>query len=95
MHDKFISIKEALNTNPGLTSVRNFLKQAEVIENFFSVFPEMEKVVKPVNVIKKTLLLSVESSVLKSELKFNQAIMIEKINKYFNEERVTSIRFVS
>jgi hypothetical protein len=55
----------------------------------------MEKVVKPVNVIKKTLLLSVESSVLKSELKFNQAIMIEKINKYFNEERVTSIRFVS
>ena len=95
MHDKFISIKDALNTNPGLTSVRNTLKQSEVIEKFFSVFPEMEKVVKPVNVIKKTLLLSVESSVLKSELKFNQAIMIEKINKYFNEERVTSIRFVS
>ena len=95
MHDKFISIKEALNTNPGLTSVRNTLKQSEVIEKFFSVFPEMEKVVKPVNVIKKTLLLSVESSVLKSELKFNQAIMIEKINKYFNEERVKSIRFVS
>jgi len=95
MHDKFISIKEALNTNPGLTSVRNSLKQSEVIEKFFSVFPEMEKVVKPVNVIKKTLLLSVESSVLKSELKFNQAIMIEKINKYFNEERVKSIRFVS
>ena len=95
MYDKFISIKEALDTNPGLTGVRRTIKEAEVIEKFFSVFPEMEKVIRPVNVIKKVLLLQVESSVLRSELKFNQVVMIEKINKFFNEERVKSIRFVS
>jgi hypothetical protein len=95
MHDKFISLKEALDTNPGLTTVRNALKQSEVIEKFYSVFPEMEKVAEPVNVINKVLLLKVESSVLRSELKFNQSLMIDKINKFFKEERVKSIRFVS
>ncbi|RPI66698.1 MAG: DUF721 domain-containing protein [Ignavibacteriales bacterium] len=95
MHDKFISLKEALNSNPGLTGIRNSLKQSEVVEKFFSIFPEMERVVEPVGVNRKVLLLKVESSVLRSELKFNQSIMIEKINKYFKEERIKSLRFVS
>jgi hypothetical protein len=95
VHDKFVSLKEALDTNPGLTGVRKTIKQSGVVEKFFSVFPEMQKVVEPVNVIREVLLLKVESSVLRSELKFNQTLMIEKINKFFNEERVRSIRFVS
>ncbi len=95
MHNKFVSIKEALNTNPELWNVQNIVKQSEVVENFFSVFPEMEKVVKPVKVNRKTLMLKVDSSVLRSELKFNETLMIDKINKYFNEERVRSIRFTS
>jgi hypothetical protein len=95
MHNKFVSLKEALNTHPELSHVRNIVKQAEVVENFFSVFPEMEKVVTPVRVNRKVLMLKVESSVLRSELKFNETLMIEKINKYFNEERVRSIRFAS
>jgi len=95
MHNKFVSIKEALNSNPELSNVRNIVKQSEVIEKFFSVFPEMEKVVKPVRVNRKVLMLKVESSVLRSELKFNEALMVEKINKFFNEERIRSIRFAS
>jgi hypothetical protein len=95
MHNKFLSIKEALNTNPGLSNVHNIVKQSEVVEKFFSVFPEMEKVVQPVRVNKKVLMLKVESSVLRSELKFNESLMVEKINKFFNEERVRSIRFAS
>lgn len=95
MHDKIISIKEAVDSNPGLANIRNTLKESEVIEKFHTIFPEMQKVVKPVNVIKKVLLLKVESSVLRSELKFNQTTMIGKINKYFKEERIKSVRFVS
>jgi hypothetical protein len=95
VHNKFVSIKEAITTNPGLSNVRNIVMQSEVIENFFSVFPEMEKVVIPVRVNRKVLMLKVESSVLRSELKFNEALMVEKINKFFNEERVRSIRFAS
>jgi len=95
MHSKFVSIKEALNTHPELINVRNIVKQSEVVEKFFSVFPEMGKVVKPVKVNRKVLMLRVDSSVLRSELKFNEALMIDKINKYFKEERVRSIRFTS
>ncbi|OGU77319.1 MAG: hypothetical protein A2V93_11770 [Ignavibacteria bacterium RBG_16_34_14] len=95
MHNKFVSIKEALNTNPELSNIRNIVKQSEVVEKFFSVFPEMEKVVTPVRVNKKVLMLKVESSVLRSELKFNESLMVETINKFFNEERVRSVRFAS
>ena len=95
MHSKFISIKEALNKDPGLNKVNNIVKQAEVVEKFFSVFPEMEKVVEPLRINRKVLMLRVESSVLRSELKFNETLMIEKINKFFKEERVRSIRFAS
>jgi hypothetical protein len=55
----------------------------------------MKKVVKPVKVNRKVLMLMVENSVLRSELKFNEALIIEKINKFFNEERVKSVRFAS
>ena len=93
MPDKFISLKEALYTNPGLANVRIAVKQSEVVEKFFLVFPELKKVVKPVNVKKKILMLKVESSVLRSEIKFNEVLMTEKINNFFKEERVKSIRF--
>lgn len=95
MPDKFISLKEALDTNPGLTVIRNSIKQSEVVEKFYNIFPDLEKVVVPVDVNKKVLLLKVESSVLRSEMKFNQSVIIEKVNKYFQEERIKSIRFVS
>lgn len=95
MHNKFISLKDAINTNPGLVKVRNSVKQSEVIEKFFNVFPEMQKVVTPVSVNRKVLLLKAGSSVLRSELRLNESLIIEKINNFFNEERVRSIRFIS
>lgn len=94
MHNNFVSLKEVLETHPQLEKVRKVVKQSEVVEKFFYVFPEMKKVVTPVNVNKKVLLLKVESSVLRSELKFNETLMINKINNFFNEDRVKSIRFV-
>jgi hypothetical protein len=93
MH-KFVSIKEAFDTSPGLAKTRDAIKEIEVTEKFFSIFPEMKKVIVLVNVIKKVLLLKVESSVLRSELKLNESVMIDKINKYFKDERIKSIRFI-
>lgn len=95
MHNKFISLKDAVDTNPGLFKIRNSIKQSEVIEKFFNVFPEMKKVVTPVTVNKKVLSLKAESSVLRNELRLNESLIVEKINKFFNEERVRSIRFIS
>jgi hypothetical protein len=88
-----MSLKEVMDSHPQLANVRKVVKQSEVVEKFFYIFPEMEKVVTPVDVKRKTLLLKVESSVLRSELKFNETLMIDKINNFFNEERVKTIRF--
>ncbi len=93
MH-KFVSIKEAFNTYSELAKTREAVKEIEVTEKFFLVFPEMEKVIIPASVNRKVLLLRVESSVLRSELRLNESLMINKINKYFNEERIKSIRFI-
>jgi hypothetical protein len=95
MPDKFVSIKEALQNDPSLTNIKSIVKQSEVVEKFFSVFPEMQKLVKPVRVTKKILMLKVESPVLRNELKFNETLIVEKINKFFNEERISSVRFSS
>jgi len=93
MH-KFVSLKEAFETNPGLNKIRDVVKRSDVIGKFYVVFPEMEKVVEAVSINKKVLLLRVENSVLRSELKLNESLMVERINRYFNEERVKSIRFI-
>jgi hypothetical protein len=50
-------------------------------------------VVKPIKVDKKVLFINVENSIMRSELRFKEALIINKVNKYFNEERIKGIRF--
>ena len=93
MHN-FVSIKEAFNSEPKLANVRKIVKRSEVVEKFYNIFPDLEKIVFPKRVEKKILLLNVENPALRNELKFNEELLIKKINKYFHEERVKSIRFI-
>jgi hypothetical protein len=93
MPDKFKSIGEIIAENPGLAGVRKTVKQSDVILEFFKIFPEMKKVVKPVKVYKNLLFISVENSILRSELKFRESQLVSKVNKHFNEERIKGIRF--
>ena len=93
MLDKFKSIAEIFEGNPGLAAVRKTVKQSDVVIEFFKIFPEMKKVVKPVKVEKKILFISVENSILRSELKFRESLLVSKVNKYFNDERIKGIRF--
>ncbi len=93
MPDKFKSIAEIFEGNPGLAAVRKAVKQSDVVLEFFKIFPEMKKVVKPVKVEKKILCISVENSILRSELKFSESLLVSKVNNYFNEERIKGIRF--
>jgi len=94
MPKSFYSLGEIINDNPGLASLRKTLKQSEVVDLFPDIFPEFRKVVSAVKVEKKTLFISAEGSAWKSELKFKDQLIIEKINKYFKEERIKWIRFV-
>jgi hypothetical protein len=94
MPDSFKSIAELLNKEPGLAAIRKVIKQSDVVREFSKIFPELKKLVKASKVDKNILFLKVENSVLRSELKFQEILLVEKINKYFNEERVKGIRFI-
>lgn len=94
MHN-FVSIKEVLESDPKLSAVRKIIKQSEVIEKFYEIFPDLEKIVFPKRVEKNILLLNVENPALRNELKFNEELLVKKINNFFHEDRVVSIRFVS
>ena len=89
----FKSIAEIFEGNPELAAVRKTVKQSDVILEFFKIFPELKKVVKPVKVNKELLFISVENSILRSELKFSESLFVSKVNNYFKEERIKGIRF--
>jgi len=91
--DNFKSIAEIIKTDPGLGSVRGIIKRSDVVIDFFKIFPGMKKVVKPIKVEKKVLFISVENSILRSELRFQEKLLVEKVNRYFNEEIIRGIRF--
>jgi hypothetical protein len=94
MHN-FVSIKEVFERDPKLSAVRKIIKQADVVEKFYEIFPDFEKIVFPKRVEKNILLLKVENPALRNELKFNEELLVKKINNFFHEDRVVSIRFVS
>ncbi len=93
MPDKFKSIADILNEDPGLAPLRKIIKQSDVVIGFYSIFPELKKVVKPLKVEKKILFITAENSILRSELKFQESLIVSKVNKYFKEERIKGIRF--
>ena len=93
MPEKFKSIADILNENPGLATVRKIIKQSDVIIGFYDIFPELKKVVKPVKVDKQILFIKVENSILRSELRFQENLIVSKVNKYFKEERIKGIKF--
>jgi Dna[CI] antecedent, DciA len=95
MPDGFASIGEIINNEPALRQIKNLIRAGDVVSDFFKIFPELERNVKPVKTEKKVLYLSVENSVLRNELKFRENLIVEKVNKYFSENIIKSIRFVS
>jgi hypothetical protein len=91
----FRSIEEIFNTDTALTNVRNFVKQADVVLLFPKIFPDIKKFVDAVKLEKQVLFLRVENSVWRSELKFRQKLIIERINNHCGENVVKSIKFIA
>lgn len=95
MPDAFVSLADIFKNEPGLHNVRRKMNEADVVLEFNKIFPEFSKVVEPVKFEKKTLFLKVENPAWRSELKFKEKIIIEKINSYFGEERILYLKFSS
>jgi hypothetical protein len=94
MHDGFVSLDDFFNKEPKFSGLRSVIKAADVVEKFSVIFPELNKTVEPVKVEKKILFLKVENAALRNELKFNEYLLAEKINNFFKEVRVKTIKFI-
>lgn len=93
MVDGFHSISEIINNEPGLEKIRRIIKQHDVTVNFHKIFPDLKMIAKPIKVEKKVLHLKVSNSIWRSELKFNQSTIIEKINSFYGDEIIKNIKF--
>jgi hypothetical protein len=93
MDKGFVKLSDIINTKSEFEGLRKKIKETEVVDGFLEIFPDLAKVAKALKVDKKILFLKVENSVWRSELKFSENIIVEKINTYFKEERIKLIKF--
>lgn len=89
------SISEVFNKDEALGNVRNFVKQADVVLLFSEIFPDLKNIARAVKVEKGFLYLRVENSIWRSELKFRQKFIIERINNHCGENIIKSIKFIA
>jgi hypothetical protein len=93
MPEGFKSIKEIFNTDPSLSKIKEVINSGDVLIDFEKIFPELKQVVKAISAEKKTLTLKVENAAWRSELKFKENEIIQKINSFYREERINKIKF--
>lgn len=93
MPEGFKSIKDIFYTDPSLRKIRNVISENDVINDFEKIFPEFKKVAKAKKTQNSILTLKVENAAWRSELKFKEKEIIEKINSYYGEKRITKIIF--
>jgi hypothetical protein len=93
MYDDFKSIKEVFNNHPELKKIKTIVEENDIVNDFETIFPDLKKVVKPQKVERGILTLKVENAAWRSELKFKETEIINKINSFYKEERVNKIKF--
>ncbi len=94
MNNDFISLGDAIEKEPSLNNFRKAIKDFDIIINFYEIFNDLKKIAVPKKIKNNILYLEVENSVWRSELKFKEQIIIEKINNFIKEERIKKIKFM-
>ncbi len=95
MPEGFKSLADIINKEPEFSGLRKMIDESDVVAEFNNVFPDLEKIAKAVKVDRKTLFLKVENAAWRSELKFKEETIVNNINKYFKDNRINKIRFIS
>ena len=95
MPKDFVSFGDIVKDEPGLGGLRNLLKNSDVVAEFSVLFPTLNKIAEAIKADKKTLFLKVENPTWRNELKIKEKVIIERINKFFKEERIKWIKFIS
>ena len=90
----FKTVEEILNTEKEFINLRESLKNYKIVDEFEKMFPDLKIIAEAVKVETNVLYLRVENSVWKSELNFNKNLIIEKINKHYNQSIIKTIKFL-
>jgi len=90
----FRTIIDVIDKEKDFEKLRVSLQNYNVVDEFEKIFPELKLIAKAVKLEKQVLFLRVDNSVWKSELNFQKTILIEKINKHFNEVVIKSLKFL-
>ena len=93
MPSGFKSLKEVFRRERSLAGIRQIVDASDVIVHFTEMFPNLEKVATPISCEKKVLKLKVENAAWRSELKFKETEIINKINSFYKEKRINKIKF--
>lgn len=93
MPDEFRSLKDVFNHEPELKNIRELIKAKDIVNDFFDIFPDLIKVVSSVKSSRKTLIIKVENPIWRQELKHQENNIVKKINEFYKEERISTIRF--
>jgi hypothetical protein len=92
--NSFKKFSDVFEKEKDFESLRQTVKNYDVVFEFEKIFPELSLIAKAVKVDNQILFLKVENSVWKSELNFQKARLIEKINKHFNTKALKGIKFL-
>ena len=90
----FKSLDDIIDQEKDFETIRETIKNYSVVEDFGKIFPELKKIAEVKKVEKRILFLRVENSVWKSELNFQKSKLIEKINNYYKEQVIKTIKFL-
>jgi len=93
MSKSFKSISEIITNEKAFSRFIKSAKENDVVEKFSEIFPDLKKTVSAKSVKKGILFLYTDNSVMKSELFMKRSLIVEKINKFFNEKIITDIKF--
>jgi hypothetical protein len=95
MSDNFKSITDILEKEKAFSNFNKSVKEQDVLNKFFDIFPNLKKTVKVSHINIRILYLSVENSVLRNEIYLNKNKLLEKINKQFSSEILKDLKFTN
>lgn len=94
MPDGFRSLNDIINNDEGFATLRSIIKASDVVADFKFIFPELAKVADAVKIDKGKLILKVQNSIWRSELRFREKGIVDKINEFYKEPRIKGIKFI-
>lgn len=94
LYNSIKSVEEVISGDEALKNFRESVKEFDLIDNFYEIFPNLKSIVVPVKIEKKIIFIKVENSTWRNELRLKQHLLVNKVNSYYQKEILKGIRFL-